>query len=263
MDTSLFPRCFAAALCLVAVGCGGDGGGDDGSASSDGPTREELIAQKADQLDVSIDEPVDFDETTRTSLTVRGVVQPADAEVTVNGRAAEVSGDGRWETSVDLELGSNSVNAKASVSGSTARANASVTIRRTRTAAQRRAFRAAQKRKREARLAEVRANAREIDPELLQKDPDRYSGDLVKVAGQIFQIQEGGDNFMLLNTKCSTEYDITLCDGPTVHVFYDQSTNKTEDDLVVVYGRVEGGLDYDTAIGGSNYVASVEGEIIE
>jgi hypothetical protein len=30
-----------------------------------------------------------------------------------------------------------------------------------------------------------------------------------------------------------------------------------------VYGEVQGGYDYETQIGGSNYVAHVEGEIIE
>ena len=83
-------------------------------------------------------------------------------------------------------------------------------------------------------------------------------------SGEIFQIQEdGGDNFFLINTECETEFDIRLCDGPTVHVTYDESTDKTEDDFVTVYGIVEGGYEYDTSIGGSNFVASVDAEIIE
>ena len=40
-------------------------------------------------------------------------------------------------------------------------------------------------------------------------------------------------------------------------------TSKAEEDLVTVYGTVTGGLDYDTAVGGSNFVASIEADIIE
>ena len=247
-----------AASMATGAACGSESGG-----SQDEPTQAELAAEKAEQLDVSIDEPFDGETTTRHRMMVSGTVEPPDAEVKVNGISASVGPDGSWEERVDLDLGENPVSVRATVPGSTEQVNDSIDIRRKRTAAQRRAYREAQERKRAERLANLRANAQPIDPELLQKDPDRYAGDVVVMTGEIFQIQEGGDNFFLMDTECSTEFDVTLCDGPTVHVAYDFPTDKTEEDLVTIYGTVIGGMEYDTAAGGSNYVASIEGEIIE
>lgn len=269
-----------ATLTMAATGFAGCGGSSSGSSSNAAetqkPTEGDRVAKRAEQLDVVVDEPSDEQETTKTSILISGTVTPADAKVVVvNGDEPSPSPDGRWKTRLDLELGRNFVGAKASVDGTTVTASDSVNVTRKRTAAQSVAYKAAQARKRvarkaaqarkrEERLTSLRANAQAIAPKLLQKNPDKYSDEQVVVSGEIFQIQEGqGDNFFLINTECTTEFEVRLCDGPTVHVAYDSETSKGEDDLVTVYGTVIGGLDYDTAAGGSNYVASIEADIIE
>ena len=44
---------------------------------------------------------------------------------------------------------------------------------------------------------------------------------------------------------------------------YPFPTDKTEEDLVTVYGVAAGGHEYDTQIGGSNFVGSIDARIIE
>lgn len=251
---------WVAALATVAVlaGCGDSGDNASSTGVSDG------AAERARQLDVTIDSPLDGEETTRGSITVRGTVTPPDATVLVNSKRTAVDGSGRWQDSVELEVGENAIAVTAAVEGSTARANDDIKVTRRRTAAQRAALRAARQRKRAAARARLRSTAKSIPPKQLQKNPDRYAGEPIVISGEIFQIQEDGSGgFLLMNTECETEYEIRICNGPTVHVEYAGSTSKTKDDFVTVYGTVVGGYEYDTAIGGSNFVASVKAEILE
>jgi hypothetical protein len=245
--------------CFIAfAGCG------DAGTINNGANKNVASSEPAEpELDVTIDRPGEFAELRKSKVRVHGAVQPAGAGVKVNGRSAIVQPDGTWSKVVHLDVGENPISVSAALAGSTDRVNDDLTVTRRRTAAERAAFRAAQERKRQERLATLRASAQAIDTELLQKNPDKHTGETVAVTGEIFQIQEGGDNFLLMNTGCETEYDIRICDGPTVHVTYDGETRFTEDDLLTVYGTVNGGLDYDTAIGGSNFVASIDGEILE
>jgi hypothetical protein len=246
------------ALSLTAAACGN--GTTDGSKPSD---RQESASRQPD-LDVVIDQPGDA-TVRKHKVTVTGSAQPATAVVDLNGHPVVVQPDGSWEKVVYLELGDNDVDIHAALPGSTQRSTDSITVTRRRTAAERARYLEAQRRKREEHLAALRTNASWLEPKLFQKDPDRYTGESVAMRGEVFQIQEGrgSDNFLLMNTECETEYDITICGGPTVHVEYDFSTNTTEDDVVTVYGTVNGGLEYDTAMGGTNYVGSIAAEIIE
>jgi hypothetical protein len=261
----MFRRTTTIVLCAAAAAVG------LGACSEEEPAERGAAARASDEgppapdLEVDITEPFDGDDTTSNRVTVRGTVSPAEARVRVNGTNADVDAGGSWSVRVDdLDLGEQQLTARATLGDSTERASDTVSVTRKRTAAQRAAYRAAQERKRQERLTTLKATAEWIAPKLLQKSPDRYTGDSIAISGEIFQIQEDGEeNFFLMNTECETEYDITICDGPEVHVTYTGSTDKTEDDLVTVYGTVLGGLEYDTQIGGSNFVASVKGEVIE
>jgi hypothetical protein len=250
------------ALLVFSGGCGSSSDSESGSAAPESGSTSEPEPEPV-ELDVVVDKPSDGDTVRYPKVRVEGTVQPADADLRINNRSVNVDSDGSFSKAVNLEIGDNPINVRASVAGSTDRASEDLTVIRRRTPAEQRAFRAAQERKRQERIANLRANAQTIDPELLQKNPDKYAGTPVAITGEIFQIQEGGDNFLLMNTKCETEYDITICDGPTVHVVYGFDTDKTEDDLTTIYGIVEGGYEYDTQAGGTNYVASVKAQIIE
>jgi hypothetical protein len=253
-------------LAAAVAGCGTTADPEPGAAGSGrSATSADTAEPSPPELDVTIDSPRGGKRTTASRVRVTGTVSPPDARVTVNGRSADVEADGTWTARASLELGTNGVRAVATTDGTTDRAVDTVEVVRRRTAAQRAAFREAQRRKRERRLAELKASARAIDPELLQKNPDKHAGERVVVSGEIFQIQEDSSqgNFMMINTGCETSYDIRICDGPTVHISYRGTNDKTEDDFVTVYGTVVGGLEYETAIGGSNFVASIEAEIVE
>jgi hypothetical protein len=249
-----------AVLAFLVAGCG-----TETDSAVDRPASSAVADEPRDESpEVTIESPSDGDETTSATAMITGTASPPDAEIRIGSRTATTDAGGSWEREVKLDLGDNTIEVIASAPGSSETADAEITVTRKRTAAERKAFRAAQERRRLARLDRLRANAREIDPKQLQKNPDRYAGDQVVITGEIFQIQEGdGENFFLMNTECETEFDITFCNGPTVHVTYGFSTEKTEEDIVTVYGTVAGGYGYDTQSGGTNFVGSVEAKIIE
>jgi len=106
----------------------------------------------------------------------------------------------------------------------------------------------------------VKATARKIPYKQLAKDPDRYAGEAVTYRGQVLQVQEsGGSGFMLLSVT-RDEYGVW---DDEVYVNYDESTSAAEEDVVKIYGTVTGGIDYDTQIGGSNYVPEIQATTIE
>jgi hypothetical protein len=208
----------------------------------------------------------DGDTVTGRRLELTGVVSEPGAEIDAgNDQSTTADEQGHFSLTVRLEaIGENTFFVAARKPGFTSD-NGTIYVTRRRTAAERQALRE-RRIERQARLeAELRATAQWLDPELLQKNPDKYAGERVVMTGEVMQIREGDvdGSFLLMNTGCETEYEVRICDGPLVHVSYDGETDKTEDDLVTVYGTVEGGLEYETQMGGSNYVGSIEGGIIE
>ena len=248
----LFVRAAAIGV-LVVAGCGGDDSGGGGSATKREKPKEVVIQ--------NVNEDGETVEGGRIVIT--GVVSEPGAEVQVGDKEVTANHEGHFRARTPLpRIGENRIYIDARKSGFESDSE-TVYVTRELTAQERQARAERRRQRREAELAELRASAQQLDPELFQKDPDRYFGEKVVMSGQIFQIQEGGDNFLLMDTMCSTEYDITICDGPTVYVTYPFPTDKTEEDLVTVYGEAMGGYEYETQIGGSNYVGWIEARIIE
>lgn len=110
-----------------------------------------------------------------------------------------------------------------------------------------------------AKEAVFREEATSIDYDQLIKNPFRYNGEKVVYTGQIFQIQEGFEPFMLLSV--TDEGYGFWTDEVWVAGFGE--IESAEEDLVTIYGTVTGAEEYETAIGGSNYVPKVKAKYID
>jgi hypothetical protein len=251
----------AVAILATSAGLAGCSGDDDDADSPRAAETQRKEPEKPKELTIAA---IDRDGSTihAKSVVLVGRVSEPGATVHVGEKDVVAKADGTFEARVRLKVGENPIGIDASKPGLES-ASRTVWVTRALTARERAARAQRRRQRREAALAELKATAQQLDPKLFQKDPDRYAGQKVVMTGQIFQIQEGGDNFFLMDTLCSTDYDITVCDGPTVYVTYDFRTDKTEDDLVTVYGTVVGGFEYDTQIGGSNYVGHISARVIE
>jgi hypothetical protein len=110
-----------------------------------------------------------------------------------------------------------------------------------------------------AKEAAFREEATTIDYDQLIKNPYRYIGEKVVYTGQIFQIQEGGGSFMLLSV--TDEGYGFWTDEIWVAGF--GSIESAEEDVITVYGTVTGAEEYETAIGGSNYVPRIKAKYVD
>jgi hypothetical protein len=243
---------------LIASGCGQSEESDGTATSKTAPPEPTVVTFE------NVNE--DGEKFRRKRLEVTGVASEPGAEIDAGeGRTTTADSKGEFSLRVRLkEIGENAIDLIASKPGFES-STRTIYITRGRTAAERAALRERERLRREREEAELRASAQAIDPKQFQKNPDEFAGEKVVISGEIFQIQEGDldENFLLMNTECETEFEVRICDGPTVHVTYEGSTDKTEEDLVTVYGTVTGGYEYETQIGGANYVGSIEAEILE
>lgn len=98
-----------------------------------------------------------------------------------------------------------------------------------------------------------KSDCKEISYNELEKNPDKYYGENLKLSGKVFQISEGGSsgNFLMMYVGGEYEFDQVL------YVEYSNDTNIVKDDWVTVYGVCEGSYSYSTRIGGSNTVPSL------
>ena len=90
-----------------------------------------------------------------------------------------------------------------------------------------------------------KSDCKEISYNELDKNPDKYSGDSLKLSGKVFQISEGhsSGNFLLMYVGGEYEIDQVL------YVEYENDTNIVKDDWITVYGVCEGSYSYSTRIG--------------
>lgn len=122
------------------------------------------------------------------------------------------------------------------------------------------AARVVQREEREAaEEASFREEATAIDYDQLVKNPFRYVGDKVVYTGQIFQIQEGFGSFMLLSV--TDEGYGFWTDEIWVAGFGE--IESAEEDIITVYGTVSGAEEYETQIGGSNFVPKIKAKYID
>ncbi|MBR0471802.1 MAG: zinc-ribbon domain-containing protein [Methanosphaera sp.] len=102
-----------------------------------------------------------------------------------------------------------------------------------------------------------KAKCKEINYKEINKNPDKYVGEYIKVSGKVMQISESSSYGNSLLMYVGGDY------SQLVYVEYLNETNIVEDDWITVYGICEGSYTYDTKIGGSNTVPYVKGGILE
>ncbi|MDP9383981.1 MAG: hypothetical protein M3P50_01885 [Actinomycetota bacterium] len=194
--------------------------------------------------------------------------------MTVDNTTAKVSAAGRFSRRIRLDLGDNDIELTAvsqalgRVRMSTARAaRRPLTIERDRSAAELAAIRALREQARQAKLAAaraklnaLRAGARTIPYNQLNKNPERYAGQSVVYRGQIFQIQEEGDSTVILLSVTDEGYGLST---DNIYVEYDRTIQPAEEDIITVYGKVVDQYSYETQIGGETYVPRIRAEIID
>lgn len=110
-----------------------------------------------------------------------------------------------------------------------------------------------------AKEAEFKEQATTVDYNELIKNPYKYTGEKVVYTGQIFQIQEEFGSSVILLSVTDEGYgfwtDEIWVDAPEVAA--------VEEDIITVYGTVTGGEEYETRIGGSNFVPKVKAKYVE
>lgn len=169
--------------------------------------------------------------------------------IEVDGRPARVNG-GRWSKVVTVRRGENDFRIAAS-KGSYHADYDDATITRKSTKAEIAAARQARAAARARRMQNYMASAATLPYNQLEKNPDRHAGKRVKFTGQIFQIQEDFGSTVILLSVTDEGYGFWT---DNVWVDYDGTIDSAEDDVITVYGTIEGTNSYDTQIGGETYV---------
>lgn len=180
--------------------------------------------------------------------------------IRVSGKKTKVKGDGTWLLAVDAKRGENTYEVTASQDGHEP-ADDVVFVTRNRSKAEVARAAAARKSRAVAREAAFKSSAQTVPYNQLKKNPDRYAGDRVKFTGQIFQIQEDGDSGGMMLIAVTDEGYGYWTDN--VWVNYSRSIKSAEDDVVTVYGEIDGSRSYDTQIGGETYVPEMTAKYIE
>ena len=75
------------------------------------------LSQHNELLALEITSPQNRDEVTEDLVAVSGIVSSPSAVITVGGREVEMSDDGTFSTSIDLEYGENNITVNATVNG--------------------------------------------------------------------------------------------------------------------------------------------------
>jgi len=102
-----------------------------------------------------------------------------------------------------------------------------------------------------------KSGCKEINYKELNKNPDKYYGDNLKLQGRIIQISEGNADGNYLLMYVNDDYN------QLAYVEYFNNTNFVEDDWVTVYGVGAGSYTYRSQGGGTYTVPSMFGAILE
>lgn len=216
----------------------------DGAPAAEQASRTEPEVQETPELELD----VPGERTVHSGrVKLSGTLEAGDgdlsgATVKIDGKTAVLQG-GRWSKTVSVKRGENSFIVAATKPGY-AGASDVATVTRKRTQAE---IAAAAAKKKQAFIAQ----ARTIPYNQLEKNADRYAGEKVVFRGQIMQIQETlGSTFMLLSVT-DEGYGFWT---DNVWVDYEGTINGAEEDVITVYGTIEGSKSYETQIGGETYV---------
>jgi Glucodextranase, domain B len=236
----------------------GGAGGADAGAAADG-SADAAVPSPYLELEVPDDRDVYRDQVTLT-----GVVRARDGgtvsgtRVTVGGKTAPVAAGGRWRKTVTVHAGGNTITVRAEKPGYEAD-ESELTLTRKRSQAERAAL--AQRRAAEAaaRKQAYFAGAKLLPYNQLEKNPDAHVGERVKFTGQIFQIQEDLGASVILLSVTDEGYGFWT---DNIWVDYPGTIKGAEDDIITVYGTIEGSKSYETQIGGETYVPQMTAKYV-
>ncbi len=246
---------------LVAIGLiagteeeptGGDGGGKASQVQTEQASAKEPAEVLEPSLELDAPEPRSV---TATQVKLTGSLDaedgtPGGATVKVDGKTAALK-DGRWSKTVQLKRGKNDFIVAATKAGYEG-ASTVVSVTRKRTPAEIAA--AVAKRK-----ADYIAGAQSLPYNQLEKNPDRHAGKRVVYRGQIMQIQEDFGSSVILLSVTDEGYGFWT---DNVWVDYEGTINGAEDDIITVYGVIEGTKSYETQIGGETYVPQMTAKYV-
>jgi hypothetical protein len=111
------------------------------------------------------------------------------------------------------------------------------------------------------KIEQKKADAKQIRFAELDKNPDKYYGEFVKYQGQVLQIIEDSTSteIRLAVTKDSYGYDY----DDIVYITYAGTTPFVRDDLITVYGTLNGSHTYESEAGHHITLPLIVAEIIE
>jgi hypothetical protein len=98
----------------------------------------------------------------------------------------------------------------------------------------------------------LKSNAQEITYGQLTKEVEKYRGKITKFTGSIMQIQQEGDHGAMILSVTNEIYGWSLKN--LMYVQYNKPTQAVEDDVVTVYGILNGTYSYTTNAGNNETV---------
>lgn len=106
--------------------------------------------------------------------------------------------------------------------------------------------------------AEYKAACTSVSYDNLARDPDGWRGTYVKISGEVFQVIQNGNNYILMVDMDSS--DPYSFESNHVYVTYTKkssSDNFLEDDHVTIYGKAMGTQTYTTVLGAQRTIPKV------
>jgi hypothetical protein len=206
-------------------------------------------------VDVDIASPADA-STFRTNVAiVNGTVDPPDAHVEVNGGPPRDLGAGRWQKRVRLDLGDQDIDVRA-WAPDRASGSDSLTVTRRRSEEELEQYRAM----RAAREQRFRADATWMPYDELEKDPEALFGAKVTYTGQIVRVeQDRGGGWMLLAVTDGGDGFWT----DSVYVEYAGPLTAAEEDVITVFGTVQGRYSYRSQVEGETFLPHLRARYID
>jgi hypothetical protein len=253
---------------IIGAAAGGGGGSkkDENASAAESSSGTAAAPEPPPPASIEVHVP---STVKKNRVTVKGESEPG-AKVTVeaDGGTSEsdtADGKGAWKVTLPVDLGENTFDVTAT-HASFSKGSHFFTVERERSARElavlREKKRLAAERKRQRQEAKKQAfiaSAQTIPYNQLEKNADRYDGEVVKYTGQIFQIQEDYGTSVILLAVTNQGYDFW---DDNVWIDYDGTIEGAEDDIITIYGTVTGSKSYETQIGGETYVPQIKAKYI-